>query len=46
MGHSELDPAAREQRPWKGRLVCAKRAMKPQSVKVEHPGPANKAVST
>ncbi len=33
MGHSELDPAIRERRPWNaGRMVGAKRALKPQQV--------------
>ncbi len=33
MGHSEFDPAIRERRPWNaGRMVCAKRALKPQQV--------------
>ncbi len=33
MGHSEFDPAARERRPWNaGRMVGAKRALKPQQV--------------
>jgi hypothetical protein len=33
MGHSEFDPAAREWRPWNaGRMVSAKRALKPQQV--------------
>jgi integrase len=33
MGHSEYDPAARERRPWNaGRIVGAKRALKPQQV--------------
>jgi integrase len=33
MGHSHHDPAARERRPWNaGRLVGAKRALKPQQV--------------
>jgi integrase len=33
MGHSQHDPAARERRPWNaGRLVGAKRALKPQRV--------------
>ena len=33
MGHSEHDPAAKERRPWNaGRMVGAKRALKPQQV--------------
>jgi integrase len=33
MGHSEHDPAAKERRPWNaGRMVGAKRAVKPQQV--------------
>lgn len=33
MGHSEFDPAIRERRPWNaGRIVGAKRALKPQQV--------------
>src|SRR3954447_2764861 len=33
MGHSEFDPAIRERRPWNaGRMVGAKRALKPQQV--------------
>jgi integrase len=33
MGHSEYDPAARERRAWNaGRIVGAKRALKPQQV--------------
>lgn len=33
MGHSEFNPATRERRPWNaGRLVGAKRALKPQQV--------------
>jgi hypothetical protein len=33
MGHSEFDPAFRERRPWNaGRMVGAKRALKPQQV--------------
>jgi hypothetical protein len=33
MGHSEYDPAAKERRPWNaGRMVGAKRALKPQQV--------------
>jgi site-specific recombinase XerC len=33
MGHSEFDPASRERRPWNaGRMVGAKRALKPQQV--------------
>jgi hypothetical protein len=33
MGHSEYDPAAKEQRPWNvGRMAGAKRALKPQQV--------------
>jgi integrase len=33
MGHSNFDPAARERRPWNaGRIVGAKRALKPQQV--------------
>jgi integrase len=33
MGHSEFDPAAQERRPWNaGRMVGAKRALKPQQV--------------
>ena len=33
MGHSEFDPATRERRPWNsGRIVGAKRALKPQQV--------------
>ncbi len=33
MGHSELDPAVRERRPWNiGRTVGAKHALKPQQV--------------
>jgi hypothetical protein len=33
MGHSEYDPAAKERRPWNaGRVVGAKRALKPQQV--------------
>jgi len=33
MGHSEYDPAARDRRPWNvGRMVGAKRALKPQQV--------------
>jgi hypothetical protein len=33
MGHAEFDPAARERRPWNaGRMVGAKRALKPQQV--------------
>jgi hypothetical protein len=33
MGHSEFDPAAKERRPWDaGRMVGAKRALKPQQV--------------
>jgi len=33
MGHSEFDPATRERRPWNaGRMVGAKRALKPQQV--------------
>ena len=33
MGHSEFDPASRERRPWNaGRVVGAKRALKPQQV--------------
>jgi hypothetical protein len=33
MGHSEFDPTARERRPWNaGRMVGAKRALKPQQV--------------
>src|SRR5665213_961512 len=33
MGHSEFDPAAKERRPWNaGRMVGAKRALKPQQV--------------
>lgn len=33
MGHSEFDPAIREKRPWNaGRMVGAKRALKPQQV--------------
>ena len=33
MGHSEYDPAANDQRPWNlGRMVGAKRALKPQQV--------------
>jgi len=33
MGHSEYDPAARDQRSWNaGRMVGAKRALKPQQV--------------
>src|SRR5580692_11798609 len=33
MGHSEYDPAAKDRRPWNvGRMVGAKRALKPQQV--------------
>src|SRR5215468_7967359 len=33
MGHSEFDPAIRERQPWNaGRMVGAKRALKPQQV--------------
>ena len=33
MGHSEYDPATKERRPWNvGRMVGAKRALKPQQV--------------
>jgi hypothetical protein len=33
MGHSEFDPAIRDRRPWNvGRMVGAKRALKPQQV--------------
>jgi integrase len=33
MGHSEYDPAAKERHPWNvGRIVGAKRALKPQQV--------------
>ena len=33
MGHSEYDPAAKERHPWNaGRMVGAKRALKPQQV--------------
>ena len=33
MGHSQFDPAARERRAWNaGRIVGAKRALKPQQV--------------
>lgn len=33
MGHSHHDPTVRERRPWNtGRLVGAKRALKPQQV--------------
>jgi len=33
MGHSEYDPAVKERRPWNaGRMVGAKRALKPQQV--------------
>ena len=33
MGHSEHDPAIKERRPWNaGRMVYAKRALKPQQV--------------
>ncbi len=33
MGHSDHDPAAKGQRPWNaGRMVGAKRALKPQQV--------------
>ncbi len=33
MGHSEFDPATRERQPWNaGRIVGAKRALKPQQV--------------
>jgi integrase len=33
MGHSEFDPAAQERRPWNaGRMIGAKRALKPQQV--------------
>ena len=33
MGHSEFDPAIQERRPWNaGRMVGAKRALKPQQV--------------
>jgi hypothetical protein len=33
MGHSEFDPAIRERRPWNaGRIIGAKRALKPQQV--------------
>jgi hypothetical protein len=33
MGHSEFEPAAKERRPWNaGRMVGAKRALKPQQV--------------
>ena len=33
MGHSECDPAAKDRRPWNvGRMVGAKRALKPQQV--------------
>jgi hypothetical protein len=36
MGHSEFDPATRERRPWNaGRMVGAKRALKPQQVGVQ-----------
>ena len=33
MGHAEYDPAAKDRRPWNvGRMVGAKRALKPQQV--------------
>jgi hypothetical protein len=33
VGHSEFDPASRERRPWNaGRMIGAKRALKPQQV--------------
>lgn len=33
MGHSSLDPAFHELRPWnEGRVIGAKRALKPQQV--------------
>jgi integrase len=33
MGHSEFDPAGQERRPWNaGRMVSAKKALKPQQV--------------
>ena len=36
MGHSEFDPASQERRPWNaGRMVGAKRALKPQSMEAK-----------
>lgn len=39
MGVSDLDPGARERRPWNvGNMVGAKRPLKPRDVNTGHPG--------